>query len=95
MEFRFLKNYGKHQALHAGFEVAQGDVVITMGADLQDNPEEIPELYRLITQEGFDLVSGWKKKDMILYSPRTCLPNCSIGQLVELQVFTYMTSIVG
>ena len=59
---RFLKNYGKSQALHAGFEVAQGDVVITMDADLQDNPEEIPELYRLITQEGFDLVSGWKKK---------------------------------
>lgn len=59
---RFLKNYGKSQALHAGFEVAQGDVVITMDADFQDNPEEIPELYRLITQEGFDLVSGWKKK---------------------------------
>lgn len=59
---RFLQNYGKSQALHAGFNLAEGDVIITMDADLQDNPEEIPELYRLITEEGFDLVSGWKKK---------------------------------
>ncbi len=59
---RFLKNFGKSQALHAGFGVAQGDVVITMDADLQDNPEEIPELYELITADDFDLVSGWKKK---------------------------------
>lgn len=59
---RFMKNFGKSQALHAGFAAAQGDVVITMDADLQDSPEEIPELYRLITQEKFDLVSGWKKK---------------------------------
>jgi glycosyltransferase involved in cell wall biosynthesis len=59
---RFLKNYGKSQALHAGFKVAQGKVVITMDADLQDNPEEIPKLYQLIENEGYDLVSGWKKK---------------------------------
>lgn len=59
---RFQKNFGKSQALHAGFKVAQGDVIITMDADLQDNPEEIPQLYNLITKEGFDLVSGWKKK---------------------------------
>jgi glycosyltransferase involved in cell wall biosynthesis len=59
---RFKKNFGKSQALHAGFEAAQGDVVITMDADLQDNPEEIPELYRLIKNEGYDLISGWKKK---------------------------------
>lgn len=59
---RFLRNYGKSQALHAGFSAAQGDVVITMDADLQDNPEEIPELYNLIKNEQFDLVSGWKKK---------------------------------
>jgi glycosyltransferase involved in cell wall biosynthesis len=58
---RFQKNFGKSQALHAGFKVAQGDVIITMDADLQDNPEEIPQLYNLITKEGFDLVSGWKK----------------------------------
>lgn len=59
---RFLKNFGKSQALHAGFKLASGDVVITMDADLQDNPEEIPELYELITKEQYDLVSGWKKK---------------------------------
>ena len=59
---RFLKNFGKSQALHAGFAQAKGDVIITMDADLQDNPEEIPELYNLITQQKFDLVSGWKKK---------------------------------
>ncbi|WP_375324814.1 glycosyltransferase family 2 protein [Flagellimonas sp. GZD32] len=59
---RFLKNFGKSQALHAGFKAAQGEVVITMDADLQDNPEEIPELYQMITQEGYHVVSGWKKK---------------------------------
>ncbi|MDC7993771.1 glycosyltransferase family 2 protein [Altibacter sp. HG106] len=59
---RFLKNFGKSQALHAGFKLAQGEVVITMDADLQDNPEEIPELYNMIISEGYDLVSGWKKK---------------------------------
>lgn len=59
---RFQKNYGKSQALNAGFEMTTGNVVITMDADLQDNPEEIPALYNLITQEGFDLISGWKKK---------------------------------
>lgn len=59
---QFLRNYGKSQALHAGFAQAQGEVVITMDADLQDNPEEIPELYQMITQDHYDLVSGWKKK---------------------------------
>ena len=59
---RFLKNYGKSQALHAGFAKAQGDVIITMDADLQDSPDEIPELFRLITEENYDLISGWKKK---------------------------------
>ncbi len=58
----FRKNYGKSQALHAGFNLTQGNVVITMDADLQDNPEEIPELYQMITAEDYDLVSGWKKK---------------------------------
>ncbi len=58
---RFLENFGKSQALHAGFAQAKGEVVITMDADLQDNPEEIPELYNMITNEGYDLVSGWKK----------------------------------
>jgi len=59
---RFLRNFGKSQALHAGFALTQGDVVITMDADLQDNPEEIPALYKMITIDGYDLVSGWKKK---------------------------------
>ena len=59
---QFLKNFGKSQALHAGFEKAQGDVIITMDADLQDNPDEIPELYNMITNDDYDLVSGWKKK---------------------------------
>tara|TARA_R110000744_G_scaffold375299_1_gene488669 strand:+ start:91 stop:1038 length:948 start_codon:yes stop_codon:yes gene_type:complete len=59
---RFLKNFGKSQALHAGFKAAEGEVVITMDADLQDNPEEIPEMYQMITQEGHHVVSGWKKK---------------------------------
>ena len=58
----FRKNYGKSQALHAGFKIAEGEVVITMDADLQDSPEEIPELYRLIHEENYDLISGWKKK---------------------------------
>jgi len=59
---RFQKNYGKSQALDAGFQIAKGRVVITMDADLQDSPDEIPEFYQLITQENYDLVSGWKKK---------------------------------
>ncbi len=58
---RFLENFGKSQALHAGFTITKGDVVITMDADLQDNPEEIPELYQMIRKEQYDLVSGWKK----------------------------------
>lgn len=59
---RFRRNYGKSAALFCGFRKAQGEVVITMDADLQDSPDEIPELYRMITVDGYDLVSGWKKK---------------------------------
>ncbi|MFV5689119.1 glycosyltransferase family 2 protein [Flavobacterium sp. ZT3R25] len=59
---RFMKNFGKSQALHAGFAKAKGDVIITMDADLQDSPEEIPGLYEMIVNGKFDLVSGWKKK---------------------------------
>ena len=58
----FRRNYGKSAALYCGFEAAQGDIVVTMDADLQDNPEEIPEMVRMIREEGYDLVSGWKKK---------------------------------
>jgi glycosyltransferase involved in cell wall biosynthesis len=59
---KFRRNYGKSAALHTGFQVAQGRVVITMDADLQDSPDEIPELFRLITEEHYDLISGWKRK---------------------------------
>ena len=59
---RFSRNYGKSAALHTGFRKAEGDVVITMDADLQDSPDEIPELRRMIIGDGYDLVSGWKKK---------------------------------
>lgn len=59
---RFQRNYGKSAALNEGFRVAQGNVVITMDADLQDSPDEIPELYKMIVVDGYDLVSGWKKK---------------------------------
>ena len=59
---KFRRNYGKAAALQTGFQDAEGDVVITMDADLQDSPDEIPELYRMIVEDGFDLVSGWKKK---------------------------------
>lgn len=58
----FRRNYGKSAALYSGFEAARGDIVITMDADLQDSPEEIPELVRMIREDGYDLVSGWKKK---------------------------------
>ena len=59
---RFRRNYGKSPALYCGFDAAEGDVVITMDADMQDSPDEIPELYRMVTHDGYDLVSGWKQK---------------------------------
>lgn len=65
---RFRRNYGKSPALHCGFQRAQGDVIITMDSDLQDSPDEIPELYRMIKEGGYDVVSGWKKKR---YDPLT------------------------
>lgn len=65
---RFRRNYGKSPALHCAFKMAEGDVVITMDADLQDSPDEIPALYRMIKEDDYDLVSGWKKKR---YDPLT------------------------
>lgn len=62
----FQRNYGKSAALYVGFQAAKGDIVVTMDADLQDNPEEIPEMVRMINEEGYDLISGWKK---IRYDP--------------------------
>jgi len=59
---KFRRNYGKSAGLNSGFVAASGDVVVTMDADLQDSPDEIPELYRMITEDGYDIVSGWKKK---------------------------------
>ena len=59
---KFQRNYGKAAALQVGFQEVIGDVVVTMDADLQDSPDEVPELYRMVTEEGFDLVSGWKQK---------------------------------
>lgn len=59
---KFRRNYGKSAALHCGFQIAEGDVVITMDADMQDSPDEIPALYQMVMQEDYDLVSGWKKK---------------------------------
>ncbi|NIJ52090.1 glycosyltransferase family 2 protein [Dyadobacter arcticus] len=60
--FRFVRNYGKTAALQTGFQAARGEVIITMDADMQDSPDEIPELYKMIREDQFDLVSGWKKK---------------------------------
>ncbi len=77
---RFQRNYGKSAALQVGFEAAQGDVVITMDADLQDSPDEIPELYNMITKDGYHLVSGWKKKR---YDP--------ISKTIPTKLFNYAT----
>ena len=70
---KFRRNYGKSPALYCGFEKAQGDVVITMDADLQDSPDEIPELYRMIMEEGYDLVSGYKQKRYDPVVSRICM----------------------
>lgn len=78
---RFRRNYGKSAALQKGFEAAKGKVIITMDADLQDSPDEIPELYNLIVKDGFDLVSGWKKKR---FDP--------ISKTIPSKFFNYMTS---
>lgn len=68
---KFQRNYGKSAALNEGFKAAKGEVVITMDADLQDSPDEIPELYRMIKEEGYDLVSGWKRNGMTVPLPKT------------------------
>lgn len=79
---KFQRNYGKSAALHVGFQEAQGDVIITMDADLQDSPEEIPELYRMVKKDGFDLVSGWKKKRHDPFSKR--FPSKIYNRLVRI-----------
>ena len=86
---KFRRNYGKAAALNVGFDQAMGDVVITMDADLQDSPDEIPELYTMIKKEGFDLVSGWKKNAMILFRKQFPL-NSSTGLPEECLVSDFM-----
>ncbi|MCD7898312.1 MAG: glycosyltransferase family 2 protein [Bacteroides sp.] len=80
---KFRRNYGKSAALYCGFKEAEGDVVITMDADLQDSPDEIPELYRMIREEGYDMVSGWKRKryDPITKTLPTKLFNATARQV--------------
>jgi len=81
---KFRRNYGKSAALYSGFEKAQGDVVITMDADLQDSPDEIPGLFRMIKEDGYDLVSGWKKKR---HDP--------ISKTIPSKFFNYTTRIIS
>lgn len=78
---RFNRNYGKSAALHVGFREAKGAVVITMDADLQDSPDEIPALYKMVTVEGYDLVSGWKKKR---YDP--------VSKTIPTKLYNFVTS---
>jgi glycosyltransferase involved in cell wall biosynthesis len=82
--FRFQRNYGKSAALHVGFEAARGNVVITMDADLQDSPDEIPDLYEMITTQKFDLVSGWKKKR---HDP--------LSKTIPTRLFNYVTRLIS
>lgn len=79
--FRFNRNYGKSAALHVGFRESEGAVVITMDADLQDSPDEIPALFQMVTAEGYDLVSGWKKKR---YDP--------ISKTIPTKLYNFVTS---
>jgi len=81
---RFMRNYGKSAALQTGFQAASGQVVITMDADLQDSPDEIPELYELIAKQNFDLISGWKKKR---YDP--------LSKTIPTKLFNYMTRLAS
>ncbi|MDB5230659.1 MAG: glycosyl transferase, group 2 family protein [Chitinophagaceae bacterium] len=88
---RFQRNYGKSAALHEGFKAAKGDVVITMDADLQDSPDEIPDLRRMIIEEGHDVVSGWKKKryDPISKTIPTKLFNAATRRVSGIQLHDF------
>jgi glycosyltransferase involved in cell wall biosynthesis len=88
---RFRRNYGKSAAVNIGFQDARGQVVITMDADLQDSPDEIPELYRLITEEKFDLISGWKQKryDPISKTLPTKLFNWATRKMSDIQLHDF------
>ena len=88
---KFRRNYGKSAGLNVGFEAAEGDVVITMDADLQDSPDEIPELYRMITEDKFDLISGWKKKryDPITKTVPTKLYNAAARRISGIKLHDF------
>lgn len=88
---KFQRNYGKSAALHTGFDAAKGKVVITMDADLQDSPDEIPELYRMIADEDYDVVSGWKKKryDPITKTIPTKLYNWAARRLTGIHLHDF------
>jgi glycosyltransferase involved in cell wall biosynthesis len=88
---KFQRNYGKSAALHTGFDAAKGKVVITMDADLQDSPDEIPELYRMIVDEDYDVVSGWKKKryDPITKTIPTKLYNWAARRLTGIHLHDF------
>lgn len=91
---KFRRNYGKSPALFCGFERAEGDVVITMDADLQDSPDEIPELYRMITVDSYDLVSGWKQ-NATTRCRKPFRPSCSMLRRVPFRVFTTCTTLTA
>lgn len=88
---KFTRNYGKSAGLQKGFEAAIGDVVVTMDADLQDSPEEIPEMYRMITEDGLDIVSGWKKKryDPITKTLPTKLYNATVRMISGIKLHDF------
>ncbi len=88
---KFRRNYGKSAALNTGFEATQGNVIITMDADLQDSPDEIPDLYKMITADGFDLVSGWKEKryDPITKTIPTKLFNAATRRMSGIQLHDF------
>lgn len=92
---RFVKNYGKSPALQVGFRKSRGRVVVTMDADLQDSPEEVPELYRMIDEEGYDVVSGWKKKryDPLNKTLPTKLFNATVRHFSGLQLHDFNSGI--
>lgn len=88
---RFRRNYGKSAALQTGFEAVQGNVVITMDADMQDSPDEIPALYKMITEEGYDVVSGWKKKryDPVSKTIPTKLFNWAVRRMSKIRLHDF------
>lgn len=88
---RFRRNYGKSAGLNVGFDHAEGDVIITMDADLQDSPDEIPDLYKMITVDGFDLVSGWKQKryDPFMKTFPTKIFNWATRKMSDIQLHDF------